>query len=215
MRHEVDRALALVADPGAAGDVHRFQLSMKRKQDLFVRMRDLDITWNDWLAEAEGVDSRLRASNITSRIYPFLPQPLPRGLNIIWRALRRYPSLCDHANLRRFVTLALSILHYMEKSPVEQFVYTAEMDTPRDSARTHMSSAVSTQLGVTSPSTIQDSECLALLELFIPLDQNHTIALTLRESDISTKHCAERSSLERGLCHVHVTRDEEQKTTRL
>ncbi|KAH9059068.1 hypothetical protein EDB87DRAFT_1577866 [Lactarius vividus] len=81
-RHEVDRALALVADPGAAGDVHRFRLSMKRKQDLFARMRDLDIAWNDWLAEAEGIDSRLRASNITSRIFPYLPRPLPRGLDV-------------------------------------------------------------------------------------------------------------------------------------
>ncbi|KAH9052357.1 hypothetical protein EDB87DRAFT_1581751 [Lactarius vividus] len=80
--NEVDQALALTADPGAAGDVHRFRLSMRRKQDLFARMRDLDIAWNDWLAEAEGIDTRLRAFNITSRIYPFLPQPLPRGLDI-------------------------------------------------------------------------------------------------------------------------------------
>ncbi|KAH9050789.1 hypothetical protein EDB87DRAFT_1583136 [Lactarius vividus] len=81
-RNEVDRALALMADPGAAGDVHRFRLSMRRKQELFTRMRDLDIAWNDWLAEAEGINLRLRASNITSRIYPFLPQPLPRGLDV-------------------------------------------------------------------------------------------------------------------------------------
>ncbi|KAH9051528.1 hypothetical protein EDB87DRAFT_1582390 [Lactarius vividus] len=81
-RNEVDRALALSADPGAAGDVHRFRLLMRRKQDLFAWMRDLDIAWNDWLAEAEGIDARLRASNITSRIYPFLPQPLPRGLDV-------------------------------------------------------------------------------------------------------------------------------------
>ncbi|KAH9053273.1 hypothetical protein EDB87DRAFT_1581104 [Lactarius vividus] len=94
-RHEVDRALALVADPGAAGDVPQFRLSMKRKQDLFARMRDLDIAWNDWLAEAEGIDSRLRASNITSRIYPFLPQPLPRGLDV-------YHITEPHSNDRRY-----------------------------------------------------------------------------------------------------------------
>ncbi|KAH9060695.1 hypothetical protein EDB87DRAFT_1576821 [Lactarius vividus] len=94
-RHEVDRALALVADPGAAGDVHRFRLSMRRKQDLFVRMRDLDIAWNDWLAEAEGIDSRIRASNITSCIYPYLPQPLPRGLDV-------YHITEIHSNDRRF-----------------------------------------------------------------------------------------------------------------
>ncbi|KAH9052174.1 hypothetical protein EDB87DRAFT_1660244 [Lactarius vividus] len=81
-RNEIDRTLALAADPGAAADVHRFHLSMKCKQDLFARMRDLDIAWNDWLAGAEEIDSRLRASNITSRIYPFLPQPLPRGLDV-------------------------------------------------------------------------------------------------------------------------------------
>ncbi|KAH9053771.1 hypothetical protein EDB87DRAFT_1580836 [Lactarius vividus] len=81
-RNEVDRALALVADPGAAADVHRFRLSMKRKQDLFAHMRDLDIAWNDWLAGAEDIDQRLRASNISSRIFPFLPQPLPCGLDI-------------------------------------------------------------------------------------------------------------------------------------
>ncbi|KAH9057377.1 hypothetical protein EDB87DRAFT_1578758 [Lactarius vividus] len=94
-RHEVDRALALVADPGAAGDIHRFRLSMRRKQDLFARMRDLDIAWNDWLAEAEGIDSRIRASNITSRIYPYLPQPLPRGLDV-------YHITELHSNDRRF-----------------------------------------------------------------------------------------------------------------
>ncbi|KAH9051668.1 hypothetical protein EDB87DRAFT_1735075 [Lactarius vividus] len=81
-RNEIDRALALVADPGAAADVHQFRLSTKRKQDLFACMRDLDIAWNDWLAEAEGIDTWLRMSNISSRIYPFLPQPLPRGLDI-------------------------------------------------------------------------------------------------------------------------------------
>ncbi|KAH9052650.1 hypothetical protein EDB87DRAFT_1581560 [Lactarius vividus] len=73
-RHEVDRALALVADPGAAGDVHRFRLSMKRKQALFARMRDLDIAWNDWLAEAEGIDSRIRASKHYLTYLPLSPK---------------------------------------------------------------------------------------------------------------------------------------------
>ncbi|KAH9052556.1 hypothetical protein EDB87DRAFT_1581699 [Lactarius vividus] len=100
-RNEVDRALALVADPGAAADVHRFWMSMKRKQDLFARMRDLDIAWNDWLAGAEDIDRRLRASNISSRLFPFLPQPLPRGLDIyhINEAEsndRRYRAHLDH-----------------------------------------------------------------------------------------------------------------------
>ncbi|KAH9053092.1 hypothetical protein EDB87DRAFT_1581266 [Lactarius vividus] len=100
-RHEVDRALALVADPGAAGDVHRFRLSMKRKQALFARMRDLDIAWNDWLADAEGIDSRIRASNITSRIYPYLPRPLPRGLDVyhiteLHSDDRRFRAHMDH-----------------------------------------------------------------------------------------------------------------------
>ncbi|KAH9052072.1 hypothetical protein EDB87DRAFT_1693011 [Lactarius vividus] len=82
VRNEVDRALTLVVDLGAAADVHRFCLSMRRKQDLFARMRDLDIAWNNWLAEAEGVNMCLRLSNITSHIYPFLPQPLLRGLDV-------------------------------------------------------------------------------------------------------------------------------------
>ncbi|KAH9051415.1 hypothetical protein EDB87DRAFT_1666107 [Lactarius vividus] len=81
-RNEVDWALALVADPGAAADVHRFRLSMRQKQELFARMQDLDIAWNDWLVGAEEINQHLRASNILSRIYPFLPQPLPRGLDI-------------------------------------------------------------------------------------------------------------------------------------
>ncbi|KAH9054659.1 hypothetical protein EDB87DRAFT_1580410 [Lactarius vividus] len=80
--NEVDRALALTTDPGAAMDVHRFRLSMKRKQELFACMRDLDVAWNDWLAGAEEIDQHLRASNISSCIVPFLPQPLPCGLNI-------------------------------------------------------------------------------------------------------------------------------------
>ncbi|KAH9052858.1 hypothetical protein EDB87DRAFT_1654927 [Lactarius vividus] len=57
-------------------------MSMRRKQELFAWMRDLNIVWNDWLAGAEDIDRRLRASNISSRIFPFLPQPLPRGLDI-------------------------------------------------------------------------------------------------------------------------------------
>ncbi|KAH9059275.1 hypothetical protein EDB87DRAFT_1577750 [Lactarius vividus] len=69
-RNKVDRALALVADPGAAADIHRFRMSMKRKQELFARMRDLDIAWNDWLAGAEDIDRRLRASNISSHSAP-------------------------------------------------------------------------------------------------------------------------------------------------
>ncbi|KAH9052250.1 hypothetical protein EDB87DRAFT_1581829 [Lactarius vividus] len=81
-RNKVDRTLALVMDPGAMADIHRFRLSMRRKQELFTRMRDLDIAWNNWLAEAEGVDLRIHLSNITSCIYPYLPQPLPRGLNV-------------------------------------------------------------------------------------------------------------------------------------
>ncbi|KAH9052856.1 hypothetical protein EDB87DRAFT_1581372 [Lactarius vividus] len=100
-RNEVDRALALVADPGAAADVHRFRMSMKRKQELFAHMRDLDIAWNDWLVGAEDIDRQLHASNISSRIFPFLPQPLPRGLDIyhITEADsndRRYRAHLDH-----------------------------------------------------------------------------------------------------------------------
>ncbi|KAH9051087.1 hypothetical protein EDB87DRAFT_1582900 [Lactarius vividus] len=100
-RNEVDRALALVADPGAAADVHRFRMSMKRKQELFARMRDLDIAWNDCLAGAEDIDRRLRTSNISSHIFPFLPQPLPCGLDIyhITKADsndRRYRAHLDH-----------------------------------------------------------------------------------------------------------------------
>ncbi|KAH9054625.1 hypothetical protein EDB87DRAFT_1580440 [Lactarius vividus] len=100
-RNEVNRALALVADLGAATDVHRFRFSLRRKQELFTRMHDLDITWNDWLAEAEGIDLRLRLSNITSHIYPFLPQPLPRGLDMYHITKpgsndRRFQAHLDH-----------------------------------------------------------------------------------------------------------------------
>ncbi|KAH9052561.1 hypothetical protein EDB87DRAFT_1581695 [Lactarius vividus] len=100
-RNEADRVLALVTDPGAAADVHQFRLSMKRKQDLFAHMRDLDIAWNDWLAGAEDIDQRLRASNISSRIFPFLPQPLPRGLDIYHISEagsndRRFQAHLDH-----------------------------------------------------------------------------------------------------------------------
>ncbi|KAH9054677.1 hypothetical protein EDB87DRAFT_1580394 [Lactarius vividus] len=101
VRNEVDRALALVADPGAAADIHHFRMSMKRKQELFACMRDLDIAWNDWLAGAEDIDRCLCASNISSCIFPFLLQPLPRGLDIyhITEADsndRRYRAHLDH-----------------------------------------------------------------------------------------------------------------------
>ncbi|KAH9051515.1 hypothetical protein EDB87DRAFT_1582407 [Lactarius vividus] len=124
-RNEVDRALALVADPGAAADVHRFRMSMKRKQELFARMRDLDVAWNDWLAGAEDIDKRLRASNISSRIFPFLPQPLPRGLDIY------HISEAD-SNDRRTIPLgsAPDLTFYANTLHVAAFQYITQDSVP-------------------------------------------------------------------------------------
>ncbi|KAH9051958.1 hypothetical protein EDB87DRAFT_1693234 [Lactarius vividus] len=186
-RHEVNRALALVADPGAAGDVHQFRLSMKRKQDLFARMRDLNIVWNDWLAEAESVDSRLRASNITSRIYPFLPQPLPRGLDITWRASHPYQCRRDHANPRSRKIRASSDQGYTMKNHGRLSVSTAARDIPHDSALVPMSYAANIRFVATSPSTTRDSERRVQRGPFIPRDRSLTIVLTQTESDASKK----------------------------
>ncbi|KAH9059204.1 hypothetical protein EDB87DRAFT_1684960 [Lactarius vividus] len=111
-------------------------MSMKRKQELFVRMRDLDIAWNDWLAGAEDINRRLRASNISSRIFPFLPQPLPRGLNIyhITEADsndRRYRAHLDHLEAETPLYHALSCT---EKSDGAPFASTATRIIPLDSA---------------------------------------------------------------------------------
>ncbi|KAH9051852.1 hypothetical protein EDB87DRAFT_1582084 [Lactarius vividus] len=167
-RHEVDRALALVADPGAAGDIHRFRLSMKRKQDLFARMRDLDIAWNDWLAEAESIDSRLQASNITSQIYPFLPQPLPCGLNIIWRVSHLCRCRRDRASPRSLKTRASNDPDCMAKNHEGLSASIAARDTLHDSAPARTSYAASIRFGVTYRSTIRDLERRAQQGLSTP-----------------------------------------------
>ncbi|KAH9055473.1 hypothetical protein EDB87DRAFT_1688108 [Lactarius vividus] len=164
-RHEVDRALALVADPGAAGDVHRFRLSMKRKQELFARMRDLDIAWNDWLADAEGIDTRLRASNITSRIYPFLPQPLPRGLDKV-----SHPSQSprDHEKRRRLPVLTSSAPRCMGRSHEPRYAYIAARPIRPGVAPARMSCAEITRSIVTSPCITQ-----GLRDLVLPDPSTH------------------------------------------
>ncbi|KAH9051423.1 hypothetical protein EDB87DRAFT_1582626 [Lactarius vividus] len=160
-RHEVDHALALVADPGAAGDIHRFRLSMKRKQDLFARMRDLDIAWNDWLAEAEGIDSRIRASNITSRD--------SERTWTTWRgSLLSQFHRRKRADLRRPATPASSGRHSTTKRFARASASIAKGDMSRGSARGRMSSAGSTRPVVAFQSTIWDSEQRARREVCTP-----------------------------------------------
>ncbi|KAH9054624.1 hypothetical protein EDB87DRAFT_1580439 [Lactarius vividus] len=176
-RNEVDRALALTVDPGAAGDVHRFQLSMRRKQELFTRMRDLDIAWNDWLAEAEGIDSRLRASNITSRIYPFLPQPLPRGLDVYHIT---EPGSNDRlGRLFRHVTLPWNAPYCTTKNAEARSASTVKIVIWHDSVRGPTSYAriprAAMSRSVTCVSTIH-----VQLESYRLLVQYPTIGLTQR-----------------------------------
>ncbi|KAH9051959.1 hypothetical protein EDB87DRAFT_1693239 [Lactarius vividus] len=169
-RNEVDRALALVADPGAAADVHRFRMSMKRKQELFARMRDLDIAWNDWLAGAEDIDRRLRTSNISSHTKP---------ISTIWKVWHRSPFLPDPANYPSH-SVEIPLYHArscMEKSNKALSASTATRTIPLDSAPDPTFYANTPRVAV-FPFITQGSGCLAQSESSIHLDPNHMTVLT-------------------------------------
>ncbi|KAH9052206.1 hypothetical protein EDB87DRAFT_1581922 [Lactarius vividus] len=182
-RNKVDRALALTADPGAAGDVHRFRLSMRRKQELFTRMRDLDIAWNDWLAEAEGIDSRLRASNITSHsTYTTLLNP---GLTIadseptwiIWMDSRRYPSRLGPGKLSRHAILPWNSPYYTTKNVEVRSASTVKITTQHSSAHGPTSNA-RTPRTAAFRSVIRVSTICAWLESYRLLARYPTTDLT-------------------------------------
>ncbi|KAH9051031.1 hypothetical protein EDB87DRAFT_1753337 [Lactarius vividus] len=190
VRNEVDRALVLVADPGAAADVHRFRLLMQRKQELFAHMRDLDIAWNNWLAGAEEINQHLRASNISSRIYPFFPQPLPRSelISIISMGSHLSPF---HPVPATYPPQPVAIPLYAawsctEKSHETVSVSTATKVTQLDYAL-DLTSCVSTLRIAMFLSITRALEPHAQGMLFICLDLSHTITLIPNEYDVSKK----------------------------
>ncbi|KAH9053757.1 hypothetical protein EDB87DRAFT_1580854 [Lactarius vividus] len=125
--NEVDHALALTADPGAAGDIHRFRLSMRRKQELFTRMRDLDIAWNDCHYHAD--------------LMYIILQNL--GLTIVgseltwttWMASRRYPFRPGLGRPFRHVTFPWNAPYCMTKNAEARSASIVKIVIRRDSVR--------------------------------------------------------------------------------
>ncbi|KAH9022752.1 hypothetical protein EDB83DRAFT_2658852 [Lactarius deliciosus] len=78
-RHEVDKALVLLADPGVCADVLRYRQAMTRKNELLGKMREFERRWADWAALNRGIERRLRHANVPSRLTPFLTTPLTLG----------------------------------------------------------------------------------------------------------------------------------------
>ncbi|KAH9050769.1 hypothetical protein EDB87DRAFT_1583256 [Lactarius vividus] len=181
-RNEVDWALALVADLGAAADVHQFRLSMRWKQELFARMRDLDVAWNDWLAGAEEIDQRSELILIIStdlHLSPFHPvhtmyPPLPVAIPLY------------------------AVQSCMGKSHKTVSVSTATRITQRDYAL-NLTSCVRMLRVAMFLSTTRALEPCAQGISFIRLGPSRTIVLIPNEYDTSKKQReVELAGLRRG-----------------
>ncbi|KAH9011828.1 hypothetical protein EDB85DRAFT_2159574 [Lactarius pseudohatsudake] len=129
-------------------------------------MRELDNLWNDWIVEAENIDRRIHEANLTSRIFPFLPQPLPQGLDVYHLAEpgsddRRFRAHLDTLEgvaprlplaiaCHRLVSHLYHPLVYAEKNHERPVVCTATEDMKLKTALDPINS-VSVTVNVSSP----------------------------------------------------------------
>ncbi|KAH9051805.1 hypothetical protein EDB87DRAFT_1582138 [Lactarius vividus] len=150
-RNEVNCALALVADPGAAADIHRFHLSTRRKQELFAWMRDLDIAWNDWLAEAEGIDLSLYQEDSMCTILTNQDRTIDasKRISTIWTVSPPCQSLCGREETPCLETPRSNAPHYTTKKCGTPSVCTVKGDTRHNCAPDLMSSVASIRCAAT------------------------------------------------------------------
>ncbi|KAH9017774.1 hypothetical protein EDB83DRAFT_2528552 [Lactarius deliciosus] len=86
-RHEVNKALVLLADPGVCANVLWYQQAISHKNELLGKMREFERQWADWATLNCGIEGRLRCANVPSCLTPFLTTPLTLGQPVMTLSL--------------------------------------------------------------------------------------------------------------------------------